>query len=297
MTETITQEKATERTPRKRGMGFPIVALPEAVDVLRTAGQHGKEHSASAFARYLGHSTTNSGSYKRRVAAFRDWKFIAGNTGDRVVLTELGQRIAYPTSPEQEKADLQEAFRNCVPFWTIYEDAAKGVAYSLRTVANQGVQLGIAPVSKDQFAQSLSESAVMAGFARVLEDNIVFDSPGREPQDLSRAVASEERQQTEPPIRLPVGDPGGAPQVVVDTAGSQQYQSLSPERRQEEAADRPALLHQQSWDIGGGSFSLEIRSNRELPAEAFMQIGRLMAEVEKLKLILSDGSDSGDGSE
>jgi hypothetical protein len=73
---------------------------------------------------------------------------------------------------------------------------------------------------------------------------------------------------------------------------------VSPESRQEVvAADRPALLHQQSWEIEGGSLSLEIRSDRPLPAAAFMQIDRLMGEVEKLKAILIDGSDSGDGTE
>jgi hypothetical protein len=78
------------------------VALPEAVSILRTAGKHGTEHAMSAFATYLGHSTHNSGSFKRRLAAFRDWKFIAGGTGDRVVFTDLGRRVAYPTDPVKE---------------------------------------------------------------------------------------------------------------------------------------------------------------------------------------------------
>jgi hypothetical protein len=85
---------------------------------------------------------------------------------------------------------------------------------------------------------------------------------------------------------------GGAPGHIAAAAEAQAEQ-----RQEVVAADRPALLHQQSWEIEGGSLSLEIRSNRALPAAAFIQIGKLMAEVEKLKAILVDGSDSGDGAE
>ena len=119
------------------------MALPEAVAILRKAGRHGNEHSTSAFATYLGHSTANSGSFKRRLAAFRDWKFILGMTRDRVVFTELGRRLAYPTDPAKERQDLQEAFQNATLFWIVYSDSAKGVGISLGTLANHGVQLGV----------------------------------------------------------------------------------------------------------------------------------------------------------
>jgi hypothetical protein len=42
------------------------------------------------------------------------------------------------------------------------------------------------------------------------------------------------------------------------------------------------------------SLILEIRSGNSLPAEAFMQIGKLMSEVEKLKAILTRGAESGE---
>jgi hypothetical protein len=57
-------------------------------------------------------------------------------------------------------------------------------------------------------------------------------------------------------------------------------------------AEKPALLHQQSWEFGGGSLNVEIRFNRALPAEAFIQLGKVMAEVERLKSILAEGSES-----
>ncbi len=307
-----TVERA-ERFQRKRGAGFPVVALPEAVSILRKAGKHGNEHAITAFAGYLGHSTPNSGSFKRRLAAFRDWKFIAGATGDRVVFTDLGRRIAFPTDPAKEKRDLQEAFQNCALFWKVYDDSAKGVPINLATLSNHGVQLGVAPVSKQQFAESLSESAVEAGFAEMESDKIVFVGPDwgevvtsgapsgvlheREIEDSIqvtdqvRAVAATAHAlRSSEPVRASAADPG----VVV---GGTDHGEAVVERRQEPVGDRPALLHQQSWEIDGGSLILEIRSNHSLPAEAFIQIGKVMAEVEKLKEFLIDRSDSGEPEE
>lgn len=276
------------RFPRKRGVGFPVVGLPEAVIILRKAGQGGNEQSNAAFARYLGHSTPDSGSFKRRKAAFRDWKFITGR-GDRVYLTELGQRVAYPTEPGQERQDLQEAFRNCDLFFRVYHEAAKGEPYTLTTLGNLGVRYGVAPVSKERFANSLSESAVAAGFAEMQNGAVMFLSPDSRELPLL------------PAVELPKGELSAVanriPEVVVGTTSAgvpaENRHSAPPQHRPEEvAADRPAMLHQQSWEIGGGSLILEIRSNRTLPAKAFMQIGRVMSEIETLKALLAEGSDS-----
>jgi hypothetical protein len=123
-----------ERPRRKRGVGFPVVDLPEAVSVLRKAGQFGSDHALEAFAGYMGHSTSNSGSFKRRIAAFKDWEFIAGGTGDRVVFTDLGRRLAYPTDPDKEKRDLMEAFQNCEIFMRVLDNSAKGIPFTLEAL-------------------------------------------------------------------------------------------------------------------------------------------------------------------
>jgi hypothetical protein len=291
--------RAPQKLTRKRGAGFPIVALPEAVTILRKAGRHGNEHSISAFATYLGHSTPNSGSFKRRLAAFRDWSFILGMTGDRVVFTDLGRRVAYPTDPAKEKQDLQEAFQNATLFWKVYDDSAKGVGISLATVANHGVQLGVAPVSKDQFAESLVESAVEAGFAEMEGEKVVFISPGAdikvELHDSGQAtdelvVGSTDQMVVAAHEARAQGRVG---QARVDVAtpeisvGPVDFSSVPLGPVPEE---RPAVLHQQSWDFTAGNLVFEIKSSRSLPASAFMQIGKVMSEIEKLKDLLTEGS-------
>jgi hypothetical protein len=156
--------------------------LAECVDVIQKAGRHGSEHSTSAFAIFLGHSTANSGSFKRRIASFRDWKLIANATGERVVFTDLGKRIAYPTDPAKERGGLQEAFESCDIFMRVWDDQAKGIPIGLSTLADHGVQLGVSPVSKQQFAESLAESAAAAGFAELQGDTVVFLRPAGDPE-------------------------------------------------------------------------------------------------------------------
>jgi hypothetical protein len=277
------------------------VALPEAVSILRTAGKHGTEHAMSAFATYLGHSTHNSGSFNRRLAAFRDWKFIAGGTGDRVVFTDLGRRVAYPTDPVKEKQDLQEAFQNVSLFWKVWDDSAKGVPISLTTLTNHGVQLGVAPVSGRQFADSLVQSAVEAGFAEMDGEKVIFLGPSDVAVELQDSVRASDRMVVAETAY--VGGQAGQARVVVEpeAAGAESSGATLPdapvagrdvviERRLEPVEARPAVLHQQSWDFKVGNLIFEIKSSRSLPASAFMQIGKVMAEIEKLQDLLAEGS-------
>jgi hypothetical protein len=310
---------------RKRGAGFPIVALPEAVTILRQAGRHGNEHSISAFATYLGHSTHNSGSFKRRLAAFRDWKFVLGATGDRVVFTDLGRRVAYPTDPVKEKEDLEEAFQNATLFWKVYDDSAKGVGISLATLANHGVQFGVAPVSKEQFAESLAESAVEAGFAEMEGDKVVFIGAGQNAaveatpevgdalyeglpppyRGLPQRVPQAQRARPlAPPSRLTFGPtPAQEPVETADDPDELERMTGPVAGRDEihrfyvPVEEKPAVLHRQSWDIRVGSLVFEIKSSRSLPADAFVQIGKVMSEIEKLKELLTDKADSDSVSE
>jgi hypothetical protein len=64
----------------------------------------------------------------------------------------------------------------------------------------------------------------------------------------------------------------------------------------QESAEKPAVLHQQSWDFQAGNLVFEIKSSRPLPASAFGQIGKVMAEIEKLKDMLTEGSGGSQGS-
>lgn len=336
MTENGQNEGAsTERLTRRRGVGFPVVPLPKAVTILRKAGQHGHEYSMNAFAAYAGHNTANSGSFKRRLAAFRDWGLVAGSSGDRVILTDLGRRLAFPTDPAKETQDLREAFENCDLFMRVWDDYAKGIAVSLGTLANLGVRdLGVAPVSRERFAESLALSAVAAGYAEQDGERIRFIQPAAsEVRGVDASVtdmhlgidgavqsihgddvdSADEEEHGPVPIPSPdlrpvdfVGVGARAQTAVAAGMGMSRVMTEEKETPPEPPKvivvrapdEKPAaLLHQQSWEIGGGSLTLEIRSSRDLPADAFIQIAAIMREVAKLKDLLVDDATTGFGSE
>jgi hypothetical protein len=259
MTETSTEAKA-ERFTRKRGVGFPYLSLGDAVAVIRVAGRQSREHSGEAFARYLGHETTNSGSFKRNLAALRDWKLITG-TNDRVVLTELGQRIAFPTNSDEELHNLQKAFNSCAIFLRVYEDVAKGEPHSPQTVANMASRYGVSPVSKDRFARSFTESAVMAGFAEMDGGKVIFGQTDRdeEPPDSD---PGEESRYDQPP--------GATPAPPLRTV--------------------PALV-QQVWSVTGGKVVLEIHSDRPLPPHAYAKVAGVVSEAQSLAELLNVEND------
>ena len=115
-----------EKQPRRRkSTGFPVVPLPEAESVLREAGKYGFEHSLSAFARAMGHETTNSGAFRQRLSAFRDWKLVAGR-GDLISFTEVGRTLAVPPNDEARRTALRTAFMSCELFARMYDSLARG---------------------------------------------------------------------------------------------------------------------------------------------------------------------------
>ncbi len=163
MAEAKTTKAATSKG---RGIGFPFLSLPEAVKIVRDAGSYGKQHSASALASYAGHATANSGPFKQKLAALREWGFITTSNGE-VSLTDAAMHIAYPTAPDETAQVLMAAFRGCGIFWKTYEDTAKGIPLKPELIANGAVtryQIGVG--SKDRFMKSFLESAEAVGLAQ-----------------------------------------------------------------------------------------------------------------------------------
>ena len=148
--------------------------------------QDGFSHSAEAFAQYLGHKTANSGPYKSKLAALRDWKLIARSSAP-IVMTSLGQRVAVPKSDDDELAALREAFEACSVFQEVYDNSAKGVELDAETMANNAVHnQGISVARKSAFIRSFVDSAEVAGLlTRADGGKLVLGAPdsGSTPQE------------------------------------------------------------------------------------------------------------------
>lgn len=242
---------------RKRATGFPVVSLAEAAAILKEAGKYGFDHSTAAFASYMGHSTTNSGAFRQRLAAFRDWKLIAGR-GDRLAMTDIARMIAHPTDDEAERKALQTAFMNSPVFFKLFDESAKGKPLAAGPLGNRAVlNLGVAPGSKDKFVQSFVDSAVAAGLASLNEDGQVVLVP------------------------LDAGADGVQQSSVEQFIDNRPSSPTSPGRTQAVARQGTPVVHQ-SWVIDGGSIVFEIRTDKPLPATAFTTVGQVVASLELL---------------
>ncbi len=251
-------EEASPSTPRrKRATGFPVVSLAEAAAILKEAGMYGFDHSTAAFATYMGHSTTNSGAFRQRLAAFRDWKLIAGR-GDSLAMTDIARVIAHPTDGDAERRALQTAFMNSPVFFKLYDESAKGKPLAPGPLGNRAVlNLGVAPGSKDKFVQSFIDSAVAAGLASLNED-------GQAVLEL-----------------LDAGADAGQPSSEDQFLDNRQPVQPSSGRTQPVARQGTPRVHQ-TWAIDGGSIVFEIRTDMPLPATAFATVGEVVASLEHL---------------
>ena len=249
-------------TPRrKRGTGFPVVSLAEAARILKDAGKYGFEHTTAAFASYMGHSTTNSGAFRQRMAAFRDWNLVAGR-GETVSLTETARRIALPESPDTERQALREAFESCAVMRQLYEGMAKGQALERSRLASRAVHdLGVSPSSADKFVDSFVESAVVAGLAE-LSDTGDIELVAAEAPDRDGSAST-------PPGETASGASRGA----------------VPRHDMPEQTGAPVV--RQTWAIDGGTILFEVRADRPLPAGVFATVGEVVSSLEQLAATLA----------
>jgi len=251
------QGAASTAPRRKKTTGFPVVSLAEAAAILKEAGKYGFDHSTAAFATYMGHSTTNSGAFRQRLAALRDWKLIAGR-GDSLTMTDIARVIAHPTDEVAERRAFQAAFMNSPVFFKLYESSAKGQPLTQGNLGSRAVlDFGVAAGSKDKFVQSFVDSAVAAGLAEVNDDGQVVLLPlGAEGDAADTPVAE---QQVDGPVAVP------------PMAG----------RTQSTTRQGTPVVHQ-VWEIEGGSILFEVRTDKPLPAGAFVTVGQVVASLEHL---------------
>lgn len=245
---------------RSRGKGFPTMALDEAASVVKQAGQYGRAHSLGAFAGYLGHGTTNSGPFRAKMAALKDWGLVQ-RRGDEVFLTDLANVVAHPESDEIERQSLRDAFRHADLFAAIYEDSAKGMDLNLDLIGNRAVTMfGVAARSKKRFAESFAKSATSAGLARMSSESTL-------------ELLAEGTEQSQ------AGGENGAPPTTTTTDNSGRAVG-SPALEPSPSRDTPTL--HQEWGVQGGTLAFEARLNSALPAGAYGHIAKIADAIEQL---------------
>lgn len=261
--------KAAKAGKATRGAGYPSLALPDAVALIKTMGQHGKVHTREAVATYAGHTTANSGPFRSKLAALRDFGLIVASS-DEVTITELAMRIAHPLSTEDERNALVEAFDRCVLFKKIWNASAKGVALQLGGVANSAVNnYGVAVGTKQQFAESFSRSVVAVGLGEIPKAGEI----------ILRAPIPSESETTDPDI----AEDGTARSESAAQPGNQAPKTRIP-------AEAPIVLVQE-WPTGDGAITFAVRSRSPLEATTFGLVGTVIQSIEALAKALGPAGD------
>jgi hypothetical protein len=262
MADNETRDDA-KRQRKSPSTGFPSMGLSDAAAAMRRAGAYGYEHQVGALAQYMGHTTTNSGAFKAKLASLRDFGLVVGR-GDSLSLSQVAQAIAHPESIQAEREALQEAFFKSDVFAKVYASLAKGHELDVDGIGNAAVRnFGVAAASKQAFIDSFVASAVEARVAERVDDRRI--------RVLARGVA------TAPAPEPQLGADGGRvhdPKVVTPPGDEPSAPSLPP-----------AALHQE-WEIGDGQLIIEIRSGRPMPAAAYSQIAKLVEAAQQLADLL-----------
>jgi hypothetical protein len=251
---------AAAAATKTRGTGFPVISLPAATKIIREAGTYGKVHTANALASYAGHSTANSGAWRAKAAALRDWGLVTTAPTDSFALTDRALEIAHPSSPEDAQKAMLEAFNHCKLYVEIYNDMAKGADLKVAQIANIAVtRHGVAAKSKDAFATSFVESAAAVGLATKVSADVV---------------------------RL-LSTPNTAGDGATDDAEhvqGQGEQDFVPEREtpQKRRPGTPPPVVNQIWPLENGQITLTISSNKPFEGKVFVEIGTVIGAIEKL---------------
>jgi hypothetical protein len=272
MTGTETPPQATDesgkpgKNPRRApGVGFPSMPLGEAVTLIKKIASYGNTHTDAAIASFLGHSTANSGPFRTKVAALRDYGLLAGRGSDLSV-TELALEIVHPGLDANPAASLRAAFMKCKLFATVLDALPKDVDLETAGLANTAMHNhGVASQSKDAFAASFVKSGVLAGLVEEVDAAHVrilaggANAPATDPEQQSVAEDAE------------------------DQGADRQQRTLSRPL----AVDSTKAVVSHAWPINGGFVRFTIESSKTLPASAYGVIGTVIEAGDKLAAMLA----------
>lgn len=268
------EETSTEATPdsakpaklpkRARGASFPAMTLIDAVAMIKKIASYGSTHTNAAVASFLGHSTPNSGPYRSKIAALKDYGFLSGR-GDDLAVTPLALEITHPGLDADVQASLRAAFMQCSLFQTVYSALPKGTDLQVAALANSAMHNhGVAPQAKDTFASVFVKSGVSAGLIVEVDTEHVRLSDGDAPTDVD--VRSEDDDE---------------PDLIAPAKGAIATPAPTSEATPAPSAGANTLVSH-SWPIAGGSIRFTIESSKPLPAGAYSVIGTVIGEGDKL---------------
>lgn len=265
----MTEQAVPPAESKRRGVGFPQLPLRESVDAIVTIGQHGVSHSHDAAAAYFGHSTANSGAFRTKLAALRDWGLLVRGNKDRVTLSELAQQLVME-APDHEHAKelLLAAFESCRVFGVLYNDSAKDTPLDVQRVRTTVVvRHGVSSDQADKFVDSFIDSVVYAGLGKFDGTKVTLF-----PRDVAFKADVEMDDVSEP--------------VTSEATTRLDVEEQVSGRVREHPPVTPIALRQ-AWPIDGGEIEFIIRTPKALPPEIYSLMAKMAEVAAEMKTLLS----------
>lgn len=274
------QGLATTTESKRRGVGFPSLALQDAVDAVVTAGQNGPDHTQDAFATYLGHKTANSGAFRAKLASLRDWGLIARGDRDRVILSGLAQELVLAAPDHYEdKQKLLTAFESCRVFGMVYNDSAKNVPVDTARLRTQVLmRYGVASDQADKFVEVFVKSAVFTGIAESDGARVTLFNRDSVFTGAKSADDTDDDLDTDTPHL-------GTPMVSRSGFGGSGQLTATGVANVPVAVAEPTIpvALRQSWRIDGGEIEFVIRTSEALPPSIYALVAEMAEVAEKMK--------------
>ncbi|MEV7826393.1 hypothetical protein [Microbacterium enclense] len=267
------EAEKVKQTRRAAGVGFPSMPLGDAVTLVKKIASYGTTHTDAAVASFLGHSTANSGPFRSKLAALKDYGLLAGRSTELTV-TPLALEIVHPGLDADPHESLKAAFLKCKVFATVLDALPKDHDLEVAGLANTAMHNhGVAPQSKEVFAASFVKSGVLAGLVEEVD-------AGRIRIPSSTATTSPEHSPAE---GQQSGDVASLTHAIPVSSGSVTRSSL-PE------PTNAVVNH--SWPIDGGTVRFTIESSVTLPASAYAVVGSVIAAGDTLAELLTSAPES-----
>lgn len=183
-------------TTRQRSANYPSMDLPWAEDIIKKAHNQGVMNRTT-LAQLVGHQDDTSGPARSKLAALKHFGLVDYQAG-KVIITELGKKIAAPMAGEDVSETLRQSFLNVATFKQTYDLCAKDVTLSKETVANTVIrQVRVSAKAAPDFVDIFASSGVKAGLVEIPDERSIKII--KEPLPLRKPAEREPDQGIKPP--------------------------------------------------------------------------------------------------
>lgn len=196
-----TVPKERGQVGRQRSTNYPGMDLAWAEEIVRRAHSSGTTNR-TALAQLIGHRDDTSGPARSKLAALKHFGLV-DYEGGKVIITQLGEKLAAPMPDEDLSEALRQSFLSVAAFKQMYDLCAKGVPLAKDALEHVAIrQAGVTAKAASDFVEIFCSSGARAGLTELVDEKSI--------RVLSEFVAVGQRLERKP-------DEVGMPETGIGT--------------------------------------------------------------------------------